>query len=384
VLVKNNNNKKVVFMNGGKHFWNREKDIVKKLNEEFEIFLVINHSEDKNYSLSDIVDFCKSNEIHLKVIDYVRRKASNPLKILSDLQSVIEIRKIKPDLIYIESFGSPYFAIFASFLFKYTNTIIAILDYKLHPYTKNGFKLSEKFYRFIYLKFFNNYHLFSYDQTQMMKRDYPRKNINTIRLNLIGTDHLKSLEFPEISDKINFLFFGKIYYYKGVDILIKAANILAKKSRRFKITIAGSCDDFSYYKDLIEDINFFDLKLYYLDKNELPALFSNADFFVAPYREVTQSGPLMMAFNYRILPIVSDLAGFKEHISEEIGFIFKNDSPEDLAIVMERAMNISVSERNALKKNLGKYVESEFNINTISSKYIILFNEVINNQKTPV
>ncbi|MCU0474310.1 MAG: glycosyltransferase family 4 protein [Bacteroidales bacterium] len=371
-------------MNGGKHFWNREKDIVKKLNEEFEIFLVINHSEDKNYSLSDIVDFCKSNEIHLKVIDYVRRKASNPLKILSDLQSVIEIRKIKPDLIYIESFGSPYFAIFASFLFKYTNTIIAILDYKLHPYTKNGFKLSEKFYRFIYLKFFNNYHLFSYDQTQMMKRDYPRKNINTIRLNLIGTDHLKSLEFPEISDKINFLFFGKIYYYKGVDILIKAANILAKKSRRFKITIAGSCDDFSYYKDLIEDINFFDLKLYYLDKNELPALFSNADFFVAPYREVTQSGPLMMAFNYRILPIVSDLAGFKEHISEEIGFIFKNDSPEDLAIVMERAMNISVSERNALKKNLGKYVESEFNINTISSKYIILFNEVINNQKTPV
>ena len=67
---------------------------------------------------------------------------------------------------------------------------------------------------------------------------------------------------------------------------------------------------------MIKNKNIFNLKIYYLNKNEFPDLFSSADYFILPYREVTQSGPLMLGFNYQILPIASNLRGFSEHIED--------------------------------------------------------------------
>ena len=97
-----------------------------------------------------------------------------------------------------------------------------------------------------------------------------------------------------------------------------------------------------------------------------------------PYREVTQSGPLMIAFNYGILPIVSDLGGFKEHITDNInGFLFKSESSNDLAKVMEKTINLSEDQRWKIKKGLCKYVDYEFDLARITKKYIDFFNAII-------
>lgn len=375
--------KKVVFMNGGKHFWNREKDIVRELNKYFEVHLFIIHKKrSTNYTIEEIINYCNKHAIHLTTIDFTNRRSRSITKIFSDLKYVLKIKKINPEIIYIENFASPYFAFFASLLFKAQNTIIAILDYKLHPYEKGVYKFSERFYRFLYLYCFKNYHLFSYDQAHLMKLDFPKKNISVTHLYLIGSDLPKPIKLQSDENHIiNFLFFGKVHYYKGLDILIKAVNKLSKRESNFKVTIAGYCENFSEYEKLIENKNFFDLKIYYLEKNELPELFSKTDFFVAPYREVTQSGPLMIAYNYRVIPIASDIGGFKEHITDNLnGFLFKSESSIDLARVMEKAITLKKTKKEKIYRGLQNYIKHEFDLNRLTKKYIDFINSTIDNR----
>ena len=108
-------NKRLVFMNSGMHFWNREKEIFAELNSEYEILLIINHEENKNYSIEDIINFCAINKISLFIIDNTSTRARNPLNIFRAIKTIKKINKFKPDLIYLENFSDPYFAIFCTF-----------------------------------------------------------------------------------------------------------------------------------------------------------------------------------------------------------------------------------------------------------------------------
>ena len=62
------------------------------------------------------------------------------------------------------------------------------MDYELHPYEENKIRFSDKFYQVLYLKFFNNFQLFSSEQAKLMKKDNPDKNIFYIPLFLIKND----------------------------------------------------------------------------------------------------------------------------------------------------------------------------------------------------
>ena len=182
----------------------------------------------------------------------------------------------------------------------------------------------------------------------------------------------------ETNEKTNFLYFGRIFYYKGVDILIKAAEILGDRRNDFLVTIAGNLKDKNEIFSLIHNESLFDLRIKFIRKDEIPKLFSNADFFVAPYREVTQSGPLMMAYNNNLIPIVSNNPGFIEYVDDKInGFVFDNESSESLADVMEMVLKMNKHESQIVHRNLLIFKKKEFEINTLVKKYIDMFNDIV-------
>jgi glycosyltransferase involved in cell wall biosynthesis len=364
--MKYGERKKIVFINGARIFIDHEREIVARLNLEFEISLYIFFRKSSaNYSVDKLKNFCTDNSIRLYGIDLSVRKARNPLNIFSSIVLIREIRSLNPDIIYLETFSNPYFAILSSILLPRSKKIFGIHDFKLHPYKNNGYKISEKFYKSFYLKFINNFHLFSLVQAELMKEMYPLKNVFYIKLNLIKYDFpVLNVKSKQINSVVNFLFFGKIFYYKGLDILIEAGNLLAKNNHNFQITIAGSCDDFSEYENLIKYRQKFNLKIRYLGIEEIPDLFINSDYLVLPYREITQSGPLMIALNYGIVPIVSDLDGFKEQITHyENGFLFRRGSSKALAETMSNILVMTSDERDEISDNLKRYVKREYNIN---------------------
>ena len=152
--------------------------------------------------------------------------------------------------------------------------------------------------------------------------------------------------------------------------MIQAGNILASRHSNFEIIIAGECDDFTRYEKQIENKDFYELKISYLSKEETQEVMMKADILVLPYRQVTQSGPLLMAFNFGIIPLASDLNGFQEIVKNgHNGFLFKNNSVDDLVKKMEEIILMSNSERETIHQNLIKYVSENYNLSKFVNMY---------------
>lgn len=129
----------------------------------------------------------------------------------------------------------------------------------------------------------------------------------------IGSDIIKNID----NSRINILFFGYTCYAKGIDILLRAVNLLPDNtSKRINIIIAG--------KDMDGAINTVDIKqdlivkrtLRYINDDELVFLFSNVEYVILPYRETSQSGVLEMAFYFNKPIIVTSLEYFKRLLSQ--------------------------------------------------------------------
>ena len=152
--------------------------------------------------------------------------------------------------------------------------------------------------------------------------------------------------------------------------MIRAANILTDKGLDYNLIIAGYSEDFTKYKKIINGNKNIQTKIYRIPKDELNEIFTTSNYFVAPYREVTQSGPLIISYNYKMIPIASNLEGFQEYIiNNETGFLFENENPNSLALCMEKALYLEVSKKNKIYENIKKFKDDEFDIERIAQKY---------------
>jgi glycosyltransferase involved in cell wall biosynthesis len=112
-----------------------------------------------------------------------------------------------------------------------------------------------------------------------------------------------------------FLFFGKIFEYKGVEELLEAVAELPE-SVSARVTVAGECDDPRLRARLQELAKRcgtrVTLRLGHVADNEIPGLMGSADVVVLPFRRVTTSGSTMLAFGYGkplITPALPALSG---------------------------------------------------------------------------
>jgi glycosyltransferase involved in cell wall biosynthesis len=138
------------------------------------------------------------------------------------------IKDFKPDVVYVEAWSNPYFALLYNLFLSRQKTIVALMDYKLHQRSKGQLKFTERFYKAYSLTCFHYFQLFSYSQTKYFSQDHPAKKVFTVRLYLVDKDCSKD-SIEKKAGVTTFLYFGRIFYYKGVDVLIKAANILGEK-----------------------------------------------------------------------------------------------------------------------------------------------------------
>ncbi len=136
-----------------------------------------------------------------------------------------------------------------------------------------------------------------------------------------------------------FLFFGRIQAYKGLGVLIEAAEILSKRQLNFKVKIAGNGPDLEQYRDVISQSGHLDVEDRYIPENELSALFGNASAVVMPYLEATQSGVAALAISARKPLIASSVGSIPEVIEHEVnGLLVPPDNPTALADAMERIL----------------------------------------------
>ncbi len=157
------------------------------------------------------------------------------------------------------------------------------------------------------------------------------------------------------------LFFGKIRPYKGIEQLIAAFNQLsADRSVKYRMIIAGQPNKGApeYLQALQKAVTntcMHDqvmLRFQFIPDEDLELYFKGADVLVLPYKEIFQSGVLLLAYSFGLPVVATDVGSFREDIVEgETGFLCKPDDPADLAravrtyFASELYRNLSVRRR---------------------------------------
>lgn len=152
---------------------------------------------------------------------------------------------------------------------------------------------------------------------------------------------------------INFLFFGRIEKYKGIQLLAKAYKELVQThSLNITLTIAGS-GNLAEYREEFRNIPNVTIINRYIPDNEIGQYFSIPNTIVVlPYIDASQSGVIPIALEYNTPIIASETGGLKEQLNNgEIGIFCKVNDINSLKEKWHGAYTI----RENLKKNKKKW-----------------------------
>ncbi len=140
-------------------------------------------------------------------------------------------------------------------------------------------------------------------------------------------------------DERTILFFGKIRPYKGIEHLLEAFELLLdRESRDYRLIIAGAPDDEAYAREIEQTINQrfargrVSFILEFIPDEKMELYFKGADVLVLPYREIFQSGVLLLAYTFGLPVVATDVGSFREDIIEgRTGYLCRAGDAQDMA-----------------------------------------------------
>ncbi|MET0243992.1 MAG: glycosyltransferase, partial [Flavitalea sp.] len=348
------------------------------LQERFDVvYGVIIPSKRANFTEAELKVYCDQHGIKLDAF-HLAHRFRDPRNIAAYYRVIRSIQKENPDIIYFTNFDQVYINMLFTLLGR-QKVIIGFHDVVNHSNTR--FDFLTNIGKNVLFRFFKYFRTYSIAQEKILLDKHPGKIVFTIPLPLMTFGPL-----PARSNEVkrtSFLFFGNILSYKGLDILLKAAENLSAKRTDFTITVAGRADDWDeMYAPLLTNKSILDKQVRFIENSEVPGLFSNADFLVLPYRDTTQSGPLMIAYNYNVPVITSTAEGFSEFVEPGItGLSFEVNSVNDLERTLENAINLTEDQYDSLRKSQGQFIHKHYSAKAIVDKYEHMFQHVLSIKK---
>lgn len=173
----------------------------------------------------------------------------------------------------------------------------------------------------------------------MVERSYNKKD-QVVQIPMGTTDLYNKIEdkveTPNYdNDKVNFLFFGTISKYKGIEVLAKAFRRVREAMNNVTLTVAGS-GDFSLYEEGFQGIP--DVTIYnrWILNEEVESFFKDeTTVAVLPYLDATQSGVIPICIAYGVPIIASNAGGMVEQLEQyQTGIMVEVNNDEELAQVM--------------------------------------------------
>lgn len=225
-----------------------------------------------------------------------------------------------------------------------------------------------------YLQYFSNNQAEAYAGGNI-----DRRYIIPLALNDFGVVSAK----PRDDGKVVFTVFGNIIPSKNIGLLISAANKLWEEyAGKFVVKIVGHCKNWqSVYQPLIKYGDAFELDIRRIEESEIPKLFGESHYLVLPYKSVTQSGPLRIAYGYNVPVIASDLDGFKESVVEDVtGLLFSEGDIDSLYSVMRSTIENHPLMYDEIKRSQKRYVDENLSTKSVCDQYVKMFNEILSDR----
>jgi glycosyltransferase involved in cell wall biosynthesis len=173
------------------------------------------------------------------------------------------------------------------------------------------------------------------------------------------------------------LFFGRVQRYKGIDVLIDAANHVATSFTDVRFVIAGQADALMRTTLGAARAPLFDVRDRFIPDIETAELFTCADLVILPYVEASQSGVLAIAYSFGVPVVATDVG--------ELGTTVRNDNtgvvvPANDSTSLANAI-IHLSANSDLRRTLGKnalaLAETSLGRAAIGARALAVYREVI-------
>ena len=140
-----------------------------------------------------------------------------------------------------------------------------------------------------------------------------------------------------------------------------------------KLTIAGNGPFWEKCKRLINTNGLYELMIRFIDDYEIPDLMCTHHFLVLPYRDTTQSGPLLLALGYNLPIIAPKYDFFSEVFSEKNAILYPQGRLYDS---IRRVAGITENEYNELRRSVCS-VRENYTEEKIAGRYIRAINSIL-------
>jgi glycosyltransferase involved in cell wall biosynthesis len=312
------------------------------------------------------------------VINRISNHPFHPSNILLQYKLLRFILELNPDVIHFNNLI--YFNHFYLFLFR-TSVIISIHD----PFPHSGeesdaLSLSSRIYRFLNKKLVRKHLLYNDTMVEAYARSRGISRDRIITSRLGPYDYLRSIRGGVIANQCDFLFFGRIQKYKGIDLLLEAFKLVLEKAPGARLLIAGSGSfwfDIESYAIPAENLVVCNR---FIPGSELADMIEAASVVVCPYRDATQSGVVMSAYAFCKPVIVTDVGALREVVEDgTTGRIVPPNDANALSLAMLDFLHGESSHRNWHGSIHRHFYEQEGSWNHITSKLIVKYRNALGN-----
>lgn len=351
------------------YFFDTDKLIVGNLQDYYEIRWYVIWGKGSPYKEPD-------NKIIYKFLKTPYR--NRDIRIVKFYISLMrEIKEYNPDAIYNGVGGMPFFYPLLFSMFDKHKIIHE--GHEIDPYNYVKHDVLRVNYVKYYMRRVGHTHVFSKYTEKQFHKLYPNQECTYIPM--VPKDYGEGTNLIDNQGKKIFLFFGGVRKTKRLDILLDAFLALDKEySNKAELWVYGKCpeNEKQLYEEKIRNSKNIVMKLDFVPDDIVADLFFSSTYLVLPYEQITQSGPMMISYNYNLPIIASDIDSFKERIEDgKNGYLFKTNSIDDLRRVLETCIDQNEYEYNNIKDNMKSFVEQEYSQKIIIQKYCNMLDSFI-------
>ena len=314
----------------------------------------------------DFVNTSKANDVNIEIINYNRNSIIGSLQIISHLNRFCSQHQI--DIIHSHH---RYFDLI-SFLLSKLKKIKTITSVHNKVFGKKLFSYKSK--NIIAVSNSVKIHLIKYFKIPE-ERIYVVNNFVDPDEVIISTE--KDVLKSQLNIKKNSFIIGYIgrlnFNEKGIDVLLRAFQILRKKYDEIVLVLVGDGEDEEgIRKFLIE--NRLEVKMI-SGKENVYDYYNLLDVVVLPSRQEAFGIALIEAGILQKPVIGANIEAINDVINDDSGLLFEKENPSDLAKKIEIFYN-DVNLRNSCADNLYKRVLKKYTSVTIIPLYEELYNDV--------